>query len=56
MNQDEYGAPNPRAPSELSHFAFLIGRWNGEGVSRYELGNDAGSAYRMPGGRYQLTR
>ena len=55
MNQDEYGASNPRAPSELSHFAFLIGRWNGEGVSRYEFGNDTGSPYRMSWvGRYIL--
>ena len=49
MNQDEYGAPNPRAPSELSHFAFLIGRWNGEGVSRYEFGNDTGGIYESYG-------
>ncbi|HEV8431544.1 MAG TPA: hypothetical protein VGQ41_26835 [Pyrinomonadaceae bacterium] len=28
MNHDkEYGNPNPKAPSELSQFAFIIGKW-----------------------------
>src|SRR6266853_5069142 len=28
MNHDkEYGSPNPKAPPELSHFAFIIGKW-----------------------------
>jgi len=29
MNQDrEYGVPNPKAPPELSQFAFIIGKWS----------------------------
>lgn len=28
MNHDtEYGSPNPKAPPELSQFAFIIGKW-----------------------------
>jgi hypothetical protein len=28
MNHDkEYGNPNPKAPPELSQFAFIIGKW-----------------------------
>lgn len=29
LNQvdQEFGKPNPKAPAELSHFAFLVGKW-----------------------------
>jgi hypothetical protein len=29
-NEQEYGKPSPNAPPELSRFAFLIGKWEGE--------------------------
>lgn len=29
-DQQECGKPNPKAPPELSRFAFLAGKWNGE--------------------------
>lgn len=29
--QDEIGAPNVDAPADLAKFAFLVGRWRGEG-------------------------
>ncbi len=52
MRQETYGVPNPKAPKELSHFAFLIGKWDGEGRSRYEGDSEA---YRMTWvGRYIL--
>ncbi len=50
MNQEAYCVPNPNAPRELSHFAFLIGKWQCEGKFRYE---GASSAYRITWvGRY----
>jgi hypothetical protein len=27
LMDQEFGAPNPKAPPELSQFAFLIGKW-----------------------------
>jgi hypothetical protein len=30
-DEQEYGRPSPNAPAELSRFAFLIGKWRGEG-------------------------
>ena len=54
MTKEVYGVPNLNASKELSHFAFLIGKWHGEGITRDEAGNCSG-AYRMTWvGRYIL--
>jgi hypothetical protein len=37
-NEPEYGKPNPKAPQELSHFAFLVGKWHGEAKLKREDG------------------
>ena len=37
-NENEYGKPNPKAPPELSQFAFLIGKWRGEAKLKREDG------------------
>lgn len=41
MQRDEqqYGKPNPKAPPELSRFAFLIGKWRGEAKVKREDGS-----------------
>lgn len=50
---DEFGELNPEAPAELSQFAFLIGRWRGEGMSMNQEGKRA--PYEMSWvGRYIL--
>jgi hypothetical protein len=40
MDRDlqEYGRPNPKAPAELSRFAFLIGKWRCEVRAKREDG------------------
>jgi hypothetical protein len=39
MNHDkEYGNPNPKAPAELSQFAFIIGKWRCEARLKGEDG------------------
>jgi len=35
--KQEFGSPNPKAPVELSRFAFLVGKWRGE--ARIKLPN-----------------
>lgn len=37
-NDHDYGKPNPNAPRELSHFAFLVGKWRGEAKLKREDG------------------
>ena len=39
-NDEAYGKPNPNAPPELSHFAFLIGRWSCDGKVRMPDGHE----------------
>lgn len=39
MDHDkEYGTPNPQAPAELSHFAFIIGEWRCDAKVKAEDG------------------
>jgi len=38
-NDQEYGKVNPKAPPELSHFAFLIGAWRGDAKLMQENGS-----------------
>jgi len=37
-NEHEYGKPNSNAPTELSQFAFLVGKWRGEAKLKREDG------------------
>ena len=39
QNQQELAKPNPNAPSALSRFAFLIGRWQCEATVRLDNGD-----------------
>jgi hypothetical protein len=41
MDSANYGKPNPNAPSQLSTFAFLIGKWNCEVTLKQEDGNSS---------------
>jgi hypothetical protein len=36
VTDQDYGRPNPKAPKELAHFAFLIGKWRCEAKLKRE--------------------
>lgn len=54
IHSKTYGVPNPHAPKELAQFAFLIGKWQGEGISQNKEGTS--EPYQMTWvGRYILN-